>query len=163
MTSFEIRIAEPDLAGASSERRAEWEALAADLAEAVTSLDERRGRWTVGRTGDVFVVTTDDDRVPATRIEVSYADLAALIDEYLDVVLRLRDAGDGEGASRIDALDMAKKVTHDRAGRVLKRSLRPCETDHEVARRLFSLFVALAHDTSTIPGIHAALRAPEIV
>lgn len=163
MSAFEIRIAEADAENATVARRSEWQALGADLAEAITSLDARTGSWTVGRSGEVYTITTNDDRVPPGRIEVPHAELASLVDEYLDVVLRLRDASDGDGISRVDALDMAKKVTHDRAGRVLKRYLRPCETDHEVARRLFSLLVALAHDTSAMPGVHAALRSHEMV
>lgn len=163
MGAFDIRIAEANLVNASDARRSEWAALAADLAEAVRSLDDRSGSWTIGYADGIFSVETADSRVDATHIAIAHADLATLVEEYLDVVVRLRDAGDGDGFSRVDALDMAKKVTHDRAGRVLKRALRGCETDHEVARRLFSLLVALAHDTSAIAGVHAALRPREIV
>lgn len=139
-------------------RAAEWRSLAADLAEAVHSLDAREGRWTVHATPETFTIVDDADRSAA----IARADLTALFDEYLEVVGQLGKS-DEDGFSRMDALDMAKKVTHDRAGRVLKRSLRPLEADHEVARRVFSLLFALSHDTTALEGAHAALAPRPIV
>ena len=54
----------------------------------------------------------------------------------------------------MEALDMAKKVTHDRAGRVLKRELRQFGLDFETARRLFTLLLSLRVDTTRLTGIH---------
>ncbi|MBW2223750.1 MAG: UPF0262 family protein [Deltaproteobacteria bacterium] len=54
----------------------------------------------------------------------------------------------------MEALDMAKKVTHDRAGRVLKRELRDVGFDLETSRRLFTLLLSLRVDTTRLVGIH---------
>jgi uncharacterized protein (UPF0262 family) len=60
----------------------------------------------------------------------------------------------------MEALDMAKKVIHDRAGRVLKRELREVGVDLDTARRLFSLLLGLKVDTTRLPGLrgHQTLR-----
>ena len=52
------------------------------------------------------------------------------------------------------ALDMAKKVTHDRVGRLLKRELRGLGFDLETSRRLFTLLLSLRVDTTKLPGVH---------
>jgi len=155
VSGFEIRIDDPRTPTLPERRAAEWRALAADLAEAIRSLDDRSGSWTVHSDGSEFAIVSEStagvERVPITRSE-----LDALFVEYLEVVTQL-GSSDSDGFSRMDALDMAKKVTHDRAGRVLKRQLRPLQADHEVARRVFSLLAALVHDTSDLSGVHAAL------
>jgi uncharacterized protein (UPF0262 family) len=58
----------------------------------------------------------------------------------------------------MEALDMAKKVTHDRAGRVLKRELRDFGFDLETSRRLFTLLLSLRVDTTRLVGIHGHRR-----
>lgn len=151
MSRFELRIDDPRLPSLSPRRASEWNALASDIAEAVVSLDDRAGSWTVVSDGARFAIASEGE-----RIEVARDELDPFFDEYLSVVTKLGSAEE-DGFSRLDALDMAKKVTHDRAGRVLKRQLRPLGVDHEVARRMFSLLAALAHDTSELSGVHAAL------
>lgn len=157
VSGFEVEIDDPRLPGLTPARAHEWSALARDLADAIRSLDAREGRWIVHSDGSTFAIAGEGERVAIERTE-----LDPLFDEYLDVVTRL-GSDDADGFSRMDALDMAKKVTHDRAGRVLKRQLRPLGADHEVARRVFSLLAALAHDTSGLAGIHAALVDPSAI
>jgi len=53
---------------------------------------------------------------------------------------------------------MAKKVTHDRAGRVLKRELRDFGFDLETSRRLFTLLLSLRVDTTRLVGIYGHRR-----
>jgi hypothetical protein len=154
MNAFAVVIDQSLVANVSPVRGEEWRSLAADLADAVRTLDERVGRWDVTVSGTTYVIRDDLGR----QATVARADLATLFDEYLEVIGQL-GATDAEGFSRVDALDMAKKVTHDRAGRVIKRSMRELEADHEVARRVFSLLVALTFDTTAIDGAHAALSS----
>ncbi|MBW1831057.1 MAG: UPF0262 family protein, partial [Deltaproteobacteria bacterium] len=73
------------------------------------------------------------------------------ITEYIDIVRQIADA---DGVNQMEALDMAKKVTHDRAGRVLKRELRDVGFDLETSRRLFTLLLSLRVDTTRLVGIH---------
>jgi uncharacterized protein (UPF0262 family) len=62
------------------------------------------------------------------------------------------------GLARLEALDVAKKVTHDKAGRLLQRRCVDLEIDHPTARRLFSLLFALRVDTTRLHGVHGHRR-----
>ncbi len=78
------------------------------------------------------------------------------IADYLDIVRQITDA---ESLNQMEALDMAKKVTHDRAGRILKRALRRVGFDLETSRRLFTLLLSLKVDTTRLPGVYGHRRA----
>lgn len=75
--------------------------------------------------------------------------------EYVDIVRKIAAA---EGPTRLEALDMAKKVVHDRAGRFLKRHFRDLQMDQVTARRLFTLLLTLRVDTTRLVGIHGHRR-----
>ena len=77
--------------------------------------------------------------------------LAQHVVEYVDVVRQLAQA---QGLNQLEALDMAKKVTHDRAGRTLRRALSDFSIDHITARGLFTLLFSLRIDTTRLTGIH---------
>ena len=85
------------------------------------------------------------------EVELRHDELADAIREYVDIVRQLSKAS---GVARLEALDMAKKATHDKAGRYLKRRCREMEIDHPTARRLFTLIVGLRVDTTRLVGIH---------
>jgi len=84
------------------------------------------------------------------EVDIDRAELDPLIDEYLDIVCQLGDPEKPLGVTRMEALDMAKRVVHDRAGRLLLRRSRSLGLTLESARKLFSLVVALAHDTTQL-------------
>lgn len=132
-------------------RADEWAALSADLARGLDELG-LDVVWTVGLVDEAIVVTATDGQ----RATVARTELAPVFDEYLDVVTQLGSGGE-DAYSRADALDMAKKATHDRGGRIVKRALRGFGGDLEIARRVFSLALALCHDTSALRA-HAALH-----
>ena len=78
--------------------------------------------------------------------------LSEHITEYVDIV---RQIGSAQGVNQMEALDMAKKVTHDRAGRMLRQALRNFGFDHESSRKLFTLLLSLRVDTTKLVGIHS--------
>jgi len=82
---------------------------------------------------------------------IPHETLSEHITEYVDIVRQIASA---EGVNHMEALDMAKKVTHDRAGRVLRRELRDFGFDHEGTRKLFTLLLSLRVDTTKLSGIH---------
>ncbi len=92
-----------------------------------------------------------EDDAPVASIAIPHELLSAHITEYIDIVRQIADA---DGVNQMEALDMAKKVTHDRAGRVLKRALRDVGFDLETSRRLFTLLLSLRVDTTRLVGIH---------
>ena len=78
------------------------------------------------------------------------------IADYLDIVRQIASA---DSLNQMEALDMAKKVTHDRAGRILKRALRRVGFDLEASRRLFTLLLSLKVDTTRLPGVYGHRRS----
>jgi len=84
-------------------------------------------------------------------ITIAHELLSKHITEYVDIV---RQIADSNGVNQLEALDMAKKVTHDRVARVLKRELRDFDCDLETCRRLFTLLLSLRVDTTRLIGIH---------
>ena len=93
----------------------------------------------------------DDEDSELVTIIIPHELLSEHITEYVDIVRQIADA---DGVNQMEALDMAKKVTHDRAGRVLKRELRDVGFELETSRRLFTLLLSLRVDTTRLVGIH---------
>jgi uncharacterized protein (UPF0262 family) len=88
-------------------------------------------------------------------VSIRHEQLSTHIDEYLDIVRQMSSA---DSLNQMEALDMAKKVTHDRAGRVLKRALRDFGFDLETSRRLFTLLLSLKVDTTRLAGLRGHPR-----
>lgn len=101
------------------------------------------------------------DAAGASLAEISIPPeaLGDVLNEYLGIVRKLGREDVHGSVFDIEALDMAKKVVHDRAGRMLRRALREFGLDLEAARRLFSLFVSLIVDTTLIVGVHGHHRS----
>jgi uncharacterized protein (UPF0262 family) len=92
------------------------------------------------------------------QVSIPRTALADHMTEYVDIVRQIaRDDAPG-GLSRLEALDMAKKVTHDRGGRILRQYCRPFGMDLATARRLFTLLLALRIDTTRLVGVHGHRR-----
>ncbi len=90
-------------------------------------------------------------------VTVPHDALNDFIAEYVDTVRQMA-RGDSAGLARLEALDMAKKVVHDKAGRRLKQLLRPFQIDHPTARRFFTLLLCLRIDTTRLTGVHGHRR-----
>jgi uncharacterized protein (UPF0262 family) len=151
-----VTLDEPTLGRGSQAQRTEWEATIRELVgDAVCNLD---GPATLRVEAaeehfDLELLTEDGESIGTVRIE--HAALARHIDEYLDVVRQITDA---DSLNQMEALDMAKKVTHDRAGRVVKRAFREYGFDLETSRRLFTLLLSLKVDTSRLAGLRGHAR-----
>jgi uncharacterized protein (UPF0262 family) len=152
----EVSIDERMAREASDARRLEWATLVRELVAAcegsprddahtlhITRLERAFGLALLDEAGDelAFVSTT-------------FEALAEHMDEYVDIVRQISREDASLGVLRLEALDMAKKVVHDRAGRMLKKACREMRFDLETSRRLFSLLVSLRIDTTRLVGIH---------
>lgn len=155
MPAEEIRIDDVLWESANQARRREWRTLLADVPVAELWPD-RACRTVVIRCDEAsfgFALYLKDGS--AERLELPRAEIEAVLSEYLGVIARLED--DGLNAARAEALDMAKRVVHDDAARKigaaiphLGAGLRPC-------RKLFSLMVSLAADTTKLSAAHRHL------
>lgn len=147
-----VVIDERTLQRGSEAQHVEWEANIRELLS--KGEDAATLHVSVAEQGFVLDFRMDDGRELGS-IAIPHELLSEHITEYIDIVRQIADA---DGVNQMEALDMAKKVTHDRAGRVLKRELRDLGFDLEASRRLFTLLLSLRVDTTRLVGIHGHRR-----
>jgi uncharacterized protein (UPF0262 family) len=151
-----VVIDERTLERGSEAQHVEWEANIRELLSKAEGLVEGAAALDVCVTEQRFVLDfRDDDDQEVLFVTIPHERLSEHITEYIDVVRQIADA---DGVNQMEALDMAKKVTHDRAGRLLKRELRGIGFDLEASRRLFTLLLSLRVDTTRLVGIHGHRR-----
>lgn len=156
----QVRIDERTWSEASDARRMEWDAVIREMlspGEATTRADAHVLSVLVTQQG-FRLECFDVGGASLAVVEISHDELAELVHEYVDVVRELARADIQGGLTRLEALDMAKKVTHDKAGRLLQRRCVALEIDHSTARRLFSLLFSLRVDTTRLHGVHGHRR-----
>ncbi len=159
MSLARVEIDAPGLAGASEARRLEWDAIVREMTTP-GEMTLRQGTETLRVTVTqqaVHVSLEDGGGVSLVDAEVPQKRLGGLVTDYVDVVREIARS-DGQGIARFEALDMAKKVTHDKAARFLQASLPGFGLDHPSARRLFTLLMALKVDTTRLVGVHGHRR-----
>jgi uncharacterized protein (UPF0262 family) len=151
-----VVVDERTLQRGSEAQHVDWEANIRELLSKAKSSVEDAAVMHVSVTEQRFVL---DFRSAEGRelgaIALPHELLSEHITEYVDIVRQIANA---DGVNQMEALDMAKKVTHDRAGRVLKRELRDFGFDLETSRRLFTLLLSLRVDTTRLVGIYGHRR-----
>ncbi len=154
MALRDFRIDEDTWSAATPMRRAEWRAAIDDLREA-TLCHRFTDRYAL-LTADSTMMRLDfldaDGDVRET-IAVPIAVLEPHVKEYLAIIRRLDEGAGHRTASWIEAVDMAKKVVHDRAGRALAEAVPDFSDDPEAHRRLFTMLLAVIVDTTQL--VHA--------
>ena len=140
----------------SEAQHVEWDANIREFLSKADAFVEGTATLYVCVTEQRFVLDfRNDDDKEILFVTIPHERLSEHITEYIDIVRQIADA---DGINQMEALDMAKKVTHDRAGRVLKRELRDLGFDLEASRRLFTLLLSLRVDTTRLVGIHGHRR-----
>lgn len=143
---------------ASEARQLEWDgAIREMLAPGEAVVDDALHSLHVSMSEQGFQFrATDEDGAVFAELTLGHDVLATSITEYVDCVRQIALAAGN--LPRLEALDMAKKATHDNAGRKLQRKLRPLGMDHPTARRLFTLLLCLKVDTTRLMGVHGHRR-----
>lgn len=156
----QVRIDERTWNEANQARRMEWDATIREmLVPGEVVMREDAHLLDVVVTQQAFVLRLlDAGGELLAEVEIAHDALAELVHEYVDVVRELARADVQGGLTRLEALDMAKKVTHDKAGRLLQRRCVDFGIDHPTSRRLFSLLFALRVDTTRLHGVHGHRR-----
>ncbi|MBW2719944.1 MAG: UPF0262 family protein [Deltaproteobacteria bacterium] len=112
-----VVIGERTLARGSEAQHVEWDANVRELLSKAGSQAEDVATLHVSMTEQQFLLDfRDEDDSELVTIIIPHELLSEHITEYIDIVRQIADA---DGVNQMEALDMAKKVTHDRAGRVL--------------------------------------------
>jgi uncharacterized protein (UPF0262 family) len=117
------------------------------------ALDGATALVTVGPTQVWFDVRAPGG-VLALRHELPLAVLRPLIDEYLETIVEMSKLVTSANSPRLEALDIAKRITHDEAGETVLRLMGELKPDHSTGRRFFTLLVTLLHDTTRLVGPH---------
>jgi uncharacterized protein (UPF0262 family) len=137
---------------ASPERRREWRQLIDDLLEQQALDAGEPVVMTVGPAigGSVPIGLETPGGYPLREIELPLAVLLVHLDEYADICDQLASLSEGLSSSRLEALDMGKKLVHDRAAKTLQGHLGTLLPDPATARNFFSLLISLHVDTGRI-------------
>lgn len=152
-----IAIDEATWSGASTARRMEWEIEIRDLIDdpqLVIDADIHRLEVDVSAQG-FYLRASNPEKEPIATVFVPHDALRTHVHEYVHVVRQMERVQQGMASARLEVLDMAKKVTHDSAGRTLRRLCRPLSIDLQTGRRLFSLFFSLRVDTTELSTVRA--------
>ena len=151
----EIRIHEALWEKAHRARRSEWQSLILEIPGPEVWPARTCSRMIVRWDDESDLVFTLLEEGQPTVYEVPRPSMQSLLDEYLSVIHRLQE--DGLHAARAEALDMAKRVVHDDGARKLGAALPELSKSHAVRRKVFSLAVSLAVDTSRLAAAHRHL------
>jgi uncharacterized protein (UPF0262 family) len=148
----ELRVDEALWLTGDDARRAEWRLLCNDVIEEgrfgweAPSARLKRGIVSVAM-AELRIEVMVDGKLTLTE-RVGMPALQPLVDEYINTCREMTKVG--VSAPRMEALDIAKRISHDEAGEVVQHALTTLRPDHGTARRLFSLFVTLLHDTTKL-------------
>ncbi len=147
-----VVIDERTLSRGSKAQHIEWDANIRELLAKIKDAVDYDATLHISLTEQHFVLEARSPKGDVLDSKtIPHELLSEHITEYVDI---LRQIASAEGVNQMEALDMAKKVTHDRAGRLLRRELRDFGFDHESMRKLFTLLLSLRVDTTRLVGIH---------
>ena len=160
MPLSEVIIDERTWSEGNEHRRREWEVAIRELTTpGEASLRDDGERLDVTQTQQgVELALYDGGGASLAEVSIPHDKLGDLVTQYVDIVRQIARADAMGGLKRLEALDMAKRLTHDDAGRFLERRCRAFELDHPTARRLFTLLLALKVDTTRLVGVHGHRR-----
>jgi uncharacterized protein (UPF0262 family) len=151
-TLEQIRIDETTWSAATPERKHEWRLAINEVVEEGVFAAELPGpaRAEVSlRPGRVRVQVWCDGTELAVH-ELRERELKPLVDEYLNTCREMTKIAAGSNSPRLEALDIAKRLTHDEAGELIAAALPSLRPNHATGRRFFTLLITLLHDTTKL-------------
>jgi uncharacterized protein (UPF0262 family) len=86
----------------------------------------------------------------SVRRELPLSVLRPLMNEYMETIQEMSKLKLSANSPRLEALDIAKRLTHDEAGETVVALLGSLKPDHGTARRFFTLLVTLLFDTTRL-------------
>src|SRR6185312_5546454 len=118
-------------------RRHEWrlainEILTEGRFQLPDGLPSGRAIVTVAPTRVVFEVRADDGRL-ISQHELPLEALRPLMNEYMETIVEMSKLVASSNSPRLEALDIAKRITHDEAGETVVTLLGALEPDHATA------------------------------
>lgn len=137
---------------ATALRRAEWRSTIDDVLHGGVFGEPLQGRYLLVSHGDdsLVIEALDEDGYVQHTVTVPRAPLAEPVREYLAIIRSMDDGVRERDASWFEAVDMAKKVVHDKAAAVLAREAPDLSSDKHTLRKLFTMLFALMVDTTLL-------------
>ena len=160
----ELRLDEPTWSSGTPGRQAEWhlcideilsEGVFADGPGVEVTL-RQRGLLTMLPTAVELTLKAPNREPAVSRIPVQL--LRPLMNEYMETIRQMARLPHGTNSPQLEALDIAKRITHDEAGDLVKSLLPSLRPSHGTARRIFTLLVTVFFDTTRIATAHAQSR-----
>ena len=148
---LQIRIDEATWSQGSPDRRHEWRLAINEILEEGWYDGEAEGleaHVLIGSGKVRFELRRGAE--PVATHELPLGELQPFIDEYINTCREMTKLGVGTNSPRLEALDIAKRLTHDEAGELVARTLSSLKPDHATGRRIFTLLVTLFHDTTKL-------------
>jgi uncharacterized protein (UPF0262 family) len=166
-TLIELRLDDKTWASGSPTRRAEWRLCIDEVLSEGVFADGDGAEVPRGQRGLITVLPTAielqlragppaEDVLALHRIPV--AQLRPLMQEYMETIQQMARLPHGQNSPQLEALDIAKRITHDEAGDLMRTLLPSLRPSHGTARRLFTLLVTIFHDTTRIAVAHPVQR-----
>ncbi len=158
----ELLIDDATWSSGSTARRHEWrlainEILTEGRFQLPKSVSSGRAIVTLAPTRVHFDVRADDGRL-VSHHELPLEVLRPLMSEYIETIVEMGKLVASPNSPRLEALDIAKRITHDEAGEAVLGLLGPLAPDHATARRFFTLLVTLLYDTTRLGVAHPRRR-----
>ena len=151
-----IRIHDQHWEAAPRARRDDWRTTIVDLLDD-GGIGERHESLVIQASGEAVVLTLDGDD-GELRFTIDAARVSPLVAEYLHVIRRMQAEEVAESSAKMQALDMAKRVVHDKGARVIAAAAPQLAAAHETYRRLFTLVLSVLVDVTALPGAAAHRR-----
>lgn len=151
----DLRLDEETWKSASPLRRAEWRAAIEDILDASAFGPAMVERYLLvtRREADFLFEALDDDGCVTASCVLRRELLAELVREYERIIVRLDEGAAFRDATWLHAIDMAKKVVHDKAAERLAAELPALSDHHPTLRKIFTLVFSLVVDTTEM--VHA--------
>jgi uncharacterized protein (UPF0262 family) len=148
----DLRIDETTWESGTPLRRAEWKSACDDLLAECNFSDVVTNRHVLvsSKPAVALFEALDDEGFAVATFEITQASLQTPITEYLGIIRRMDDSARDRDASWFEAVDMAKKVVHDQAARVLLSAVPNLSSDIGTLRKVFTLVLSLFVDTTTL-------------
>lgn len=118
----------------------------------------QKGLLTVLPTAIELKLTDGASGRPDVVHRIPIQSLRPLMTDYMDTIRQMARLPHGTNSPQLEALDIAKRITHDEAGELVQTFLPSLRPSHGTARRLFTLLVTVFHDTTHIAVAHPVQR-----
>jgi len=159
-----LRLDEQTWQSGTPTRQAEWrQCIEEILAEGIFGEGKgepvqkgQRGLLTILPTAIELSLTVGDEGKVVHRIPVQ--SVRPLMAEYMETIRQMARLPHGQNSPQLEALDIAKRITHDEAGELVAAMLPSLRPSHGTARRIFTLLVTVFHDTTRITVAHPVQR-----